>query len=157
MEFDTYSLVLLRRGPRAFDYSQEEIDRLQAAHLAHLDAMRERGALLPRARSASRRTRRSAASASTGPDWRRRGELAALDGSVQAGRMRVDVVTWLTPRGELAFRLGRRARGGRMSQTATAPAKTPFAYTGEVTISVNVRDMNRAIEWYREAFGFELI
>jgi len=44
-----------------------------------------------------------------------------------------------------------------MSQTATAPAKTPFAYTGEVTISVNVKDMNRAIDWYGEAFGFELI
>ena len=44
-----------------------------------------------------------------------------------------------------------------MSQTATAPAKTPFAYTGEVTISVNVKDMNRAIDWYGQAFGFELI
>jgi hypothetical protein len=44
-----------------------------------------------------------------------------------------------------------------MSQTETAPAKTPFAYTGEVTISVNVKDMNRAIDWFREAFGFELI
>jgi len=44
-----------------------------------------------------------------------------------------------------------------MSQTATAPAKTPFAYTGEVTISVNVKDMNAAIDWYGRAFGFELI
>jgi CreA protein len=44
-----------------------------------------------------------------------------------------------------------------MSQQATAPATTPFAYTGEVTISVNVKDIDRAIDWYREAFGFELI
>jgi predicted enzyme related to lactoylglutathione lyase len=46
-----------------------------------------------------------------------------------------------------------------MSQQApaTARTKTPFAYGGEVTISVNVTDIDRAIEWYREAFGFELI
>ncbi len=45
-----------------------------------------------------------------------------------------------------------------MSQaTAAVPATTPFAYTGEVTISVNVKDIDRAIDWYREAFGFELI
>jgi predicted enzyme related to lactoylglutathione lyase len=44
-----------------------------------------------------------------------------------------------------------------MSQAATAPAKTPFAYTGEVTISVNVKDMNASIDWYGKAFGFELI
>jgi CreA protein len=46
-----------------------------------------------------------------------------------------------------------------MSRQAPAKAriKTPFAYGGEITISVNVRDIDRAIEWYREAFGFELI
>ena len=38
-----------------------------------------------------------------------------------------------------------------------AAGKTPFAYGGEVTISVNVSNMERSIEWYREAFGFELI
>jgi CreA protein len=46
-----------------------------------------------------------------------------------------------------------------MSQQAPAKvaAKTPFAYGGEVTISVSVTDIERAIDWYREAFGFELI
>jgi predicted enzyme related to lactoylglutathione lyase len=42
-------------------------------------------------------------------------------------------------------------------QTATAPAHTPFAYGDHVTIAVNVTDFERAIGWYREAFGFELI
>jgi predicted enzyme related to lactoylglutathione lyase len=42
-------------------------------------------------------------------------------------------------------------------QTATAPATTPFAYGDHVTIAVNVADFERAIAWYREAFGFELI
>jgi CreA protein len=46
-----------------------------------------------------------------------------------------------------------------MSQQATAqaPAATPFAYTGEVTIAVNVTDFEASIAWYRKAFGFELI
>ena len=42
-------------------------------------------------------------------------------------------------------------------QTATAPATTPFVYGDHVTIAVNVTDFERAIAWYREAFGFELI
>jgi catechol 2,3-dioxygenase-like lactoylglutathione lyase family enzyme len=42
-------------------------------------------------------------------------------------------------------------------QTATAPATTPFAYGDQVTVAINVSDFERAIAWYREAFGFELI
>jgi CreA protein len=42
-------------------------------------------------------------------------------------------------------------------QTATAPVTTPFGYGDHVTIAVNVTDFERAIAWYREAFGFELI
>jgi uncharacterized protein YciI len=103
MEFDTYSLVLLRRGPRAFDYTQEEIDRLQAAHLAHLDAMQKQGAMVSAGpfRDQEDETFRGICIYRTGLDETRR--LAALDASVQAGRMRADVVTWLTPRGELTF------------------------------------------------------
>jgi hypothetical protein len=64
IEFDTHTLVLLRRGPRALEFSDAELEQLQAQHLAHLDALRERGVL--------------------------------------------DVMTWLTKKGELAFpRAGR--------------------------------------------------
>lgn len=45
MELERYTFVLLRRGPRAQEHSGDELDRLQEAHLAYLDAMRERGAL----------------------------------------------------------------------------------------------------------------
>ena len=45
MELDGYSFVLLKRGPRASS-TEEELDRLQEQHLAHLDAMREQGHLL---------------------------------------------------------------------------------------------------------------
>lgn len=103
MEFDRYSLVLLRRGPRALELSHEELDRLQAAHLAHLDAMRNRGVLLSAGpfRDQEDETFRGICIYRTGLEETR--ELASSDPSVQAGRMRVDVVTWLTPTGEVAF------------------------------------------------------
>jgi uncharacterized protein YciI len=46
MELDGYSFVLLKRGPRALEFSDDELDRLQEQHLAHLDAMKEQGHLL---------------------------------------------------------------------------------------------------------------
>jgi uncharacterized protein YciI len=103
MEFDSYSLVLLRRGPRAHEFSEEDIGRLQAAHLAHLDAMRERGALLAAGPFLDQddETFRGIGIYRTGLEETR--ELANSDPSVQAGRMQVEVVTWLTPRGEVAF------------------------------------------------------
>ncbi|MBD0348015.1 MAG: VOC family protein [Thermoleophilia bacterium] len=46
-----------------------------------------------------------------------------------------------------------------MSEQASAAvaAQTPFEYDRQVTISVNVSDLEEAIDWYREALGFELI
>ena len=46
MELDSYTFVLLKRGPRAAEYSGEELDRLQEQHLGHLRAMTEQGHLL---------------------------------------------------------------------------------------------------------------
>ena len=102
MEFDTYSLVLLCRGPRAHEYGEEELSRLQAQHLAHLDAMRERGALLVAGPFSDQEdeTFRGLCVYRTGLEETR--ELAATDPSVQAGRMRAEVMTWLTGRGALA-------------------------------------------------------
>jgi uncharacterized protein YciI len=101
MELDSYTFVLLKRGPRALEFSEEELERLQEQHLAHLDAMREQGHLL------------IAGPFSDQPDESLRGfclyrtdleatrRLAESDPSVQAGRMAVDVMTWWTTRGAL--------------------------------------------------------
>jgi uncharacterized protein len=109
MELDGYSFVLLKRGPRASEFSDEELDSLQEQHLAHLDAMRESGAML------------IAGPFSDQPDEAMRGfcvyrtdleetrRLAESDPSVQAGRMAVDVMTWWTGRGGLAGLAGQLA------------------------------------------------
>ena len=103
MELERYSFVLLRRGPRADEFSDEELERLQAAHLAHLDAMKELGAMAV------------AGPFSEQPDESWRGfclytveldearRLAESDPSVQAGRMAVQVFTWWTKKGAVSF------------------------------------------------------
>jgi uncharacterized protein YciI len=105
MDCDTYSFVLLRRGRRAHEYDDDEevLERLQAQHLAHLDAMRERGALLAAGPFTDQEdeTFRGLCVYRTGLAETR--ELAESDPSVQAGRMRVEVMRWLTKPGAVAF------------------------------------------------------
>ena len=103
MEFDSFALVLLRRPATAPDLPQEELERLQEEHLAHLRAMGEAGKL------------DGAGPFSDQPDESLRGlcfyatsvdearELAERDPSVQAGRLEVDVMTWWTEKGSVSF------------------------------------------------------
>jgi uncharacterized protein len=101
VEFDRYTFVLLRRGPRALEFDEDELARLQAAHLAHLDAMRERGVLLAAGpfEDQDDETKRGICIYRTGLEETRR--LAEQDPSVQAGRMAIEAMTWLTLKGEL--------------------------------------------------------
>jgi hypothetical protein len=104
VELESYAFVLLRSGPNAGDFSPAELERLQAAHLAHLDAMTKAGKLAGAGPFADQ------------PDESLRGlcfyrcsveetrELVQLDPSVQAGRMAADVMTWWTLAGSVEFR-----------------------------------------------------
>jgi uncharacterized protein YciI len=103
MELDGYSFVLLKRGPRALDFTDEELERLQAQHLAHLDAMQEQGHLVlagPFSEQADETLRGFCLYRTSVEETRR---LAESDPSVQAGRMAVDVMGWWTKRGSLPF------------------------------------------------------
>jgi uncharacterized protein YciI len=103
VELDRYSFVLLRRGPRADEYSEEELERLQQAHLAHLTEMGERG-VMPVAGPFSEQpdeTMRGFCLYTVELDEARR--LAESDPSVQAGRMAVEVFNWWTKKGALPF------------------------------------------------------
>ena len=109
MELDGYSFVLLKRGPRAFEYSDEELDRLQEQHLAHLGAMREQGHLLiagPFSEQPDEALRGFCLYRTSVEETRR---LAESDPSVRAGRMAVDVMGWWTARGALAELAGQLA------------------------------------------------
>ena len=109
MELDGYSFVLLKRGPRALKFSDEELDRLQEQHLAHLGAMREQGHLLlagPFSDQADETLRGFCLYRTSVEETRR---LAESDPSVRAGRMAVDVMGWWTARGALAGLAGQLA------------------------------------------------
>ena len=102
MELDRYTFVLLRRGPKAFDYGEEELEELQRGHLAFLDEMRTQGHLVlagPFTDQADE-TKRGLAVYRTDVQ-----ETARLieegDPSVRAGRMSVEIMTWLTKKGSL--------------------------------------------------------
>ena len=109
MELEQYSFVLLKRGPRAAEFSEEELDRLQEQHLGHLAAMKEHGALLVAGPFSEQpdETMRGFCLYRTGLEETR--QLAESDLSVRAGRMAVGVMTWWTARGAFADLVGQLA------------------------------------------------
>ena len=44
-----------------------------------------------------------------------------------------------------------------MTQTAQEQATLPIEYDQQLVISVNVSNFEKAVEWYKQALGFELI
>lgn len=103
MEFDAYTLVLLRRGLLAHEYEGAELDRLQEAHLAHLRAMHERGVLLVAGQFDKQEdeTFRGLCLYRAPLDEAR--ALAESDPSVQAGRMAVQAMESWTEKGTISF------------------------------------------------------
>jgi uncharacterized protein len=103
MELDTYSLVILRRGPRAAEYAGAELEELQAAHLAHLAQMKEEGHLLVAGPFDDQEDETfRGLCLYRGPLEEARARAEA-DPGVRAGRMRVEAMSWLTPKGALRF------------------------------------------------------
>jgi catechol 2,3-dioxygenase-like lactoylglutathione lyase family enzyme len=53
----------------------------------------------------------------------------------------------------------RREEEAMSEQVVVAPVatKTPFDYNENLTISVGVSDLDKAIEWYEDVLGFELV
>jgi uncharacterized protein len=103
VELDQYAFVLLRRGPRAAEFSDEQLAVLQARHIAHLDAMTARGKMVAGGPFSDQPddSLRGFCLYATGLDEARK--LAESDPSVQAGRMAVDVMSWWTKKGSVSF------------------------------------------------------
>ena len=106
MELEQFAFVLLRRGPRAHEFSEDEVGRLQEQHLAHLAEMSARGKLVAAGPFSDQpdESLRGLCIYATGLDEAR--ALASQDPSVRAGRMAADVMTWWTEKGSLSFQRG---------------------------------------------------
>jgi uncharacterized protein YciI len=104
VKLDTYTLVLLRRPANAPELPEEELERLQAGHLAFHARMRAGGHVVMNGPFTGQPdpSLRGMTIYRTPVEEARR--LAAQDPSVKAGRLVVDVFTWMTQRGALGDR-----------------------------------------------------
>jgi len=91
-----YSIVLLRRPPDAPDYPEDELERIQGRHLAHLAAMRDGGALLASGPFDDQPDASLRGLCIYGTSLEDARELADQDPAVRAGRLAADVFTWWT-------------------------------------------------------------
>jgi len=101
-ELDRFELVLLKRPAELTAISDEEVDRLQDLHIAHLQAMAKAGAIRVAGPFDEQRDQslRGMAIYQTGSIERTR-ELATADPAVLAGRLDVDVMYFYCPKGDL--------------------------------------------------------
>jgi uncharacterized protein YciI len=101
--FDVYTLVLLRRPSDAPDMSDEELDSLQARHLAYRAQLKRDGVLVangPLGEQSDPKLRGLSIFACDLDEARR---LSDGDPSVQAGRLVYEVFEWWVAAGTLAF------------------------------------------------------
>jgi uncharacterized protein YciI len=101
--FDVYTLVLLRRPANAPQLSDEELDALQARHLAYRAELHRQGVLVvngPLGEQSDPRMRGLSIFACSLDEAAR---LSEGDPSVQAGRLAYDLFEWWVGAGSLAF------------------------------------------------------
>jgi uncharacterized protein YciI len=101
--FDVFTLVILRRPPDAPEMSDEELDELQARHLAYRAQLRRQGVVVangPLSEQSDIRLRGISIFACSLEEAAR---LSDDDPSVQAGRLAYDLMEWWVGAGTLAF------------------------------------------------------
>ena len=117
MEFESYQLVLLKRPAERPEYPQEKLQEIQAGHLAHLGRMAMEGHLVaagPFGDQEDERLRGLALYRVGSVEEARR--LAEADPAVAAGRLEVEIMTWYTEKGALAFPLFEALSGGEEAE-----------------------------------------
>jgi uncharacterized protein len=96
IDLHEFQLVLLRRPADPVSYDDEQTDRIQRDHLAFYEAMRQAGHVVTNGpvRDQPDEALRGMAIFATESVERAR-ELASTDPAVLAGRLEVQVMTWL--------------------------------------------------------------
>jgi uncharacterized protein len=102
MELESFELVVLRRPLDAPGYDEETMDRIQREHLEYHASLRASGDIATNGPVMDQpdESLRGLSFYRTGSLARAR-ELAEADPAVRAGRLVVDVMTWLCPPGLL--------------------------------------------------------
>jgi uncharacterized protein YciI len=103
MKFDQHTLVLLVRPPDAPELSPAEADALQDAHLAFRAELRDQGYLLGGGPLLDQDDERLRGISLMSVDPATARELCSADPAVRAGRLAVQVMTWMVPAGNIRF------------------------------------------------------
>ena len=101
--FDVYTLVLLRRPADAPVMSDEELDALQARHLAYRAELRRQGVLVANGPLGEQSDVTMRGLSIYACDLAEAARLSDGDPSVQAGRLTFDLFEWWVAAGTLAF------------------------------------------------------
>ena len=113
--FDVYTLVLLRRPADVPDMSDEELDVLQARHLAYRAELRRQGVLVANGPLDEQSDVSMRGLSIFACDLAEAARLSDGDPSVQAGRLAYDLMEWWVAAGTLAFPGADRSVGERRS------------------------------------------
>jgi uncharacterized protein YciI len=111
--FDVYTLVLLRRPPDAPEMADEELDALQARHLAYRAELRRQGVLVVNGPLGEQSNTAMRGLSIYACDLQEAARLSDGDPSVQAGRLAYDLMEWWVAAGTLAFPEASRPVGDR--------------------------------------------
>ncbi len=103
MKFDQHTLVLLVRPPDAPELSEQEADALQDAHLAFRADLRDRGYLIAGGPLVDQDDERLRGISVMSVDPATAREVCSADPAVRAGRLAVQVMTWMVPAGNIRF------------------------------------------------------
>lgn len=103
MRFDRYTVTLLVLRPDAPAMTDEEAAALQDRHLAHGAALQDQGLILARGPLTEQDDERYRGLSVWSVDAATARDLANGDPAVQAGRLAVQVMTWMMPAGNLEF------------------------------------------------------
>lgn len=102
-EFDVYTVVVLRRPEDAPAMSDEELDALQARHLAYRAELGRRGLLVVNGPFDEQSDPAYRGMSIFAADPEEAARLSAGDPSVEAGRLTFDVMEWRVHADSLAF------------------------------------------------------
>ena len=101
--FDVYTVVVLRRPAEVPEMSDEELDALQARHLAYRADLERRGLVVVRGPLDEQSDPSYRGMSIFACDAAEAARLSDGDPSVMAGRLAYDVMEWWTRAGSLAF------------------------------------------------------
>ena len=101
--FDVYTLVLLRRPAGAPEMSDEELDALQARHLAYRAELRRQGVIVVNGPLDEQSDVSMRGLSIFACDLAEAARLSDGDPSVKAGRLTYDLMKWWVAAGTLAF------------------------------------------------------